>query len=618
MTRLLAALLLTLAPWPARAGEEATTSPASQPVYRSVVTTRRPLARDRTGSASLVDGERLRQSPRFSTLEALSAEAADLFVTARGAGIHGVASGASGAIHVRGLGGSPNTQVLVVEDGVPDVQGIFGHPIPDAYVPALVDEVLLVKGGDSVLYGSNAMGGVIVLRSRWRGAEGLTVESDTGYGSYSTARESAVLLGRRGGWDIAGAVSALKTDGHRAGAGGSSLVGQLAVRRRVTGALSLTLRNRLARLDGADPGPVSHPAPDHWYRVWRESLSLGLALHGARLRLDATPYLNVGLHRLHDGFYSRDYTGGLRLESSARPLRPLRLLLGFAADISDGLVENHLSGEASPVEPLTSYSLYGQLAARLLGSPPLTLIVGGRALQSSLADLVLLYKAGLRWDLPRGLRLHGRVSRNVRLPTLRELYLPFPTANPDLEPELALCWDVGASFVSEHLELSLTGFRTEAKNLIKYFGAWPGAEVVNIDSYLAWGFEGKVRLTRLGPASFTVAAGWQDVGRYSRQNPEARLSWSLAVGRRRGAHFFGGMLGGEWVGGLYMANYRRDPLDDVFFMDMSLRYRYRSPVRALSIEPYLLLRNILDRPYAYIAGYTMPGFNALLGLKVGI
>ena len=35
------------------------------------------------------------------------------------------------------------------------------------------------------------------------------------------------------------------------------------------------------------------------------------------------------------------------------------------------------------------------------------------------------------------------------------------------------------------------------------------------------------------------------------------------------------------------------------------------------LEPYVLLRNVLDRRYAYVEGYPMPGFNVLFGLKLG-
>jgi hypothetical protein len=85
-----------------------------------------------------------------------------------------------------------------------------------------------------------------------------------------------------------------------------------------------------------------------------------------------------------------------------------------------------------------------------------------------------------------------------------------------------------------------------------------------------------------------------------------------------GAHFLSGTLTGEWVHGLYMADYGRQPMADVFVMDLALRDRHTSVERHLTIEPYLLLRNFLDRRYAYVQGYPMPGFNVLAGLKVGI
>jgi len=54
------------------------------------------------------------------------------YVTRRGVMGYGLNS-PSGAVMIRGMGGSPNTQVLVVVDGRPDVMGLMGHPIPDFY-----------------------------------------------------------------------------------------------------------------------------------------------------------------------------------------------------------------------------------------------------------------------------------------------------------------------------------------------------------------------------------------------------------------------------------------------------------------------------------------------------
>lgn len=612
---------------PADAGEPAAPPPDVAPTddpaptdtasFRSVVPGQRPLARDESQDATLVSGDRLRESARPSTFEALSQEAGDVYVTSRGGGIHGVGNGATGGIHIRGLGGSPNSQVLMVVDGAPDYQGIFGHPIPDAYPALLLDEALTVKGGDSVLYGTNAMAGAIVLRSRWRTEEGLEVQSDAASGSFGTLKEDLALLGRWGAWDGAGGLSVLRTDGDRDGAGGGTLAGQVGVRWRATPALTLAVHERLLHLTGGDPGPVTHPYTDHTYDVWRQNLALQADYRAsAAARVSLVPYLAVGDHRLYDGFASRDTTLGAIAEANLRPARPVELLLGLAGERVEGDVQDRIARKSTPLDTTTAGSAYGQLSLRPMQW--LTAVVGGRALYSDPYGFIPLYKAGLRLDGPTGLFLHARVARNFRQPTLRELYLPFPVANPSLEPEDALNTDLGAGFLSDHLELSCTAYRTQATHLIKYFGTWPSAEVVNIDRVVIPGIEARVALRALGPFGLSVSADWQDVGRYTRQNPEGKLDFTLDAEHGWGPHRVSGSLSGEWVHGLYAADYGRNALPDPFSVDLALRYHYAAAERGLVLEPYLFLRNLLDRRYAYVQDYPMPGFSLLAGLKVRI
>jgi outer membrane cobalamin receptor len=622
--------------WPADGGSHVEAQPPGEPTPAPaassragdvVVTSSRPASRDRTQDGTIIAGERVRESPRTTLFDVLSQEAADVYVPGHGIGLHGVANGATGGIKIRGLGGSPNTQVLVVEDGVPDYQGIFGHPIPDAYLPHLLKDVLVVKGGDSTLYGTNAMAGVVVLRSRWAKRDGFELEVDSGYGSYRTLRQSVSVLGRAGAWDVAGGLTVFSTEGHRDGAGGGNLAGTAALRYRFTQTLHLTLRNKVVHVQGGDPGTTEHPMVDHWFDVWRDTVSAQLAYAVGKLRFTITPYLNVGVHRLYDGFYSHDYVGGSTGELEARLRHTVTLLLGLAADRVDGSVEDRVAGESEAVRGFGSTAFYNQLTVR----PwlPLTLVLGSRIVWSTAYGLVPLYKAGARWDMGRGLYVHSRVSRNFRQPTIRELYLPYPVANPDLKPEHAVTSEVGAGYLSGRLEIAVTAYRTEARDLIKYFGAWPTAEVVNLDHVVIRGIEGRVLVRGLGPMSARLAAGWQDVGRYTRQNPDAKVNFTLDAEQRVGSHQVAASLTGEWVRGLYMADYARYPMADVFFMDLALRYRHDATASVPwlhSLEPYLLLRNLLDRRYAYVgaylpgtnevAAYTMPGFNVFTGLRL--
>jgi outer membrane cobalamin receptor len=587
--------------------------PPVGPIEVVVREKRRPRRHD-AAAVTEISGDRLRESPRPSALEALSQETPGLYVSSRGPGFHGIASGASGAIHLRGLGGSPNTQVLIVEDGVPDYQGIFGHPIPDAYESFLVDRVRVVRGGDSVLYGTNALGAVIVIDNRRREREGFELENDMALGSYGTLRERAAVLARHGAWDVTSALSALRSDGHRAGAGGSNDVAHLSLRWRPRVTTHLTFSTKLFHGTGGDPGPVTHPYVDHWYDARRTTSSIQLRTlrHGVLLRL--VPYLNTGVHRLYDGFYSRDHTAGAYAETEFAFAPGYSGLLGFAGDSAGGWVENRSTMEVENVEGLTNAAAYGQLTWQPWS--PFEIVAGARGVLNTEYGLVPLYKLGTRVALVEGVALRSRLVRNFRQPTIRERYLPFPNANPNLEPEYSTSLDGGVSAEAGRVHLDATVFRTHSDNLIRYFGAWPTAEVVNIDEYVVYGVEGLASVRDLGPLGARASMVWQDVGRFTKQNPSHKLNCTVDLRQPLGHGLFTGELSAEWVAGLYDNNYQRDPLDDVFFIDVALRYALDLPTRKVALEPYLLVRNLLDLDYEYIRGYRMPGLNLLGGLKV--
>jgi outer membrane cobalamin receptor len=479
-----------------------------------------------------------------------------------------------------------------------------------------MDDVTVVKGGDSVLYGTNAMGGAILMRSRWRDDDGWELGSDTSYGSFDTFGETLFVLGRAGPWDGAAAFRASRTDGHRDGAGGRILAFHAGGRHRFDNNWTLSLRSRTVNVAGADPGPVTHPTPDHYFDVWRESASLRLQWKHDRATVAITPYANLGWHRLYDGFASLDWTVGGTAEGVVMLHDTVELLVGLGAEAVDGRVQDRIAGTRSDMDGRVDLSFYNQLTWRPLEG--LSLVLGSRELYSLEHGFVFLFKGGARWRFLDGAFVRTSISRNFRQPTLRERYLPFPAANPDLRPETSLNWDFGAGYDSRYVSVQVTGYRTQADDLIRYFGAWPSAEVVNIGSLVIWGVEGRLDLRSLGPVSAHVSGGWQDVGRFTRQNPSARVDFGIDVARDFGRHRAAGSLSGGWVHGLYMNNYGRDRIDDPVFLDLALRYRYRVRSANVGVEPYLLLRNLLDRRFAWIQSYPMPGFNVLAGLSIEV
>lgn len=590
------------------------------------VSGRRVASSDKTTNSTIVTGDNLRESVRLTPLEELSQSSGDVYVTSRGMGLHGVSSGASGGVYIRGLGGSPNSQIIIVEDGAPDYQGIFGHPIPDAIFPALIDRMVVIKGGDGVLYGGNAMGGVIVIENRWPDLPGFNLENDISYGSFNTLRERATLLYGGEKVDVATAFSAFSTDGHRDWSGGNCIAGQLGVRLNLPGEIKLMFRDKVLKLEGSDPGPVTTPYVGHTFKVLRNNASLRLDYPGEMVHAKVVSWFDVGEHRLYDGFYSLDYNTGATAECNSELFEDrISILMGVSGEHVDGDVYNridilgieHAKSTDTLVESSSTLGLYGQMTLKpgygLVG------VCGGRLHYSTRYGAVPLYKAGLKWEPWKYLSLQTRWTKNFRQPTLRELYLPFPVANDTLLPETAYNLDGGFEVHVGTLRLKSTIFRTTAMQMIKYFGSYPVASIENIDKLVIWGVEGDFSIEQIGPFDLFLTGCWQDVGRFTKQNPEAKINGRIGYKKQLKKGMLEISVSGEWVHGLYMENYKadKDPIDDVFFLDGSFRYRTQSQ-SGVTIEPYIFIRNLLNSEYEYIKWYTMPPINISAGINIKV
>lgn len=582
--------------------------------YTTIVKSQRDKNSTDTADTVIISGEDILNSSRGSLLEAVSQSSADIYVTASKVGFHGIAAGASGSINVRGLGGSPNTQVLIVEDGLPDLQGIFGHPMPDAYTPELLSAVKVIKGGDSVRYGSNAMGAVLIMDPLFKREEGVELTIDSAFGSFNTVRNRLVLLGATESLDYSASYSSFASDGHRDFAGGRTDVINIGLRYRLSSSFRVKLFNKTVWLSGFDPGPASHPYSDHYYDVFRDNLHLKLEYKRGILNLSLTPFIHGGEHRLFDGFRSIDYEGGLILEAEARLHKNINTILGLSTITNGGYFENRIQNIRSGFEDLSGYAIYNQVEMVL----PLRISIqaGLREHYSPLYGSFFLYQGGVYHKLYNYFFIRSRIAKNFRQPTIRELYFPFPVANPELKPEESLSRDVEIGYDDGVFSMSFTYYKTDAKNLIKYFGAWPTVESVNIDEYNVPGIEANITLKNPLGMSLYISFNSQDVGRYTKQNPSTKLDMGFTYKNYRGGDAYTLSLNMEYVSGLFEKNYSRDPMKDVFFADLSGSYDLSIFTTPASI--YLIVRNALDMKYEYIVDYPMPGINFLCGLRLKI
>ncbi|MDP4278708.1 MAG: TonB-dependent receptor plug domain-containing protein, partial [Bacteroidota bacterium] len=166
-------------------------------------------------TVSVVNQQQISQHYEPSLLPILTEQVPGLFTTSRGVMGYGVSAGAAGGISLRGIGGSPTTELLVLIDGHPQYMGLMGHPLADAYQSMLAEKVEVVRGPASVLYGSNAMGGVINIVTHKSQEEGIKNNIQVGYGSYNTLMAEASDFVKKGRFSSVSSISYDRTDGHR-------------------------------------------------------------------------------------------------------------------------------------------------------------------------------------------------------------------------------------------------------------------------------------------------------------------------------------------------------------------------------------------------------------------
>jgi len=98
---------------------------------------------------STVGRDKLTATRRLNVLPTLAEQVPGLFVTQRGMLGFGVSDGAAGGISLHGLSAG-NGRMMILIDGHPQYQGIFGHSISDAYQTMMAEHVEVLRGPASM------------------------------------------------------------------------------------------------------------------------------------------------------------------------------------------------------------------------------------------------------------------------------------------------------------------------------------------------------------------------------------------------------------------------------------------------------------------------------------
>ena len=148
---------------------------------------------------ALATDDKLRQVPGFSLLRRSGSQTAN--PTSQG-------------VSLRGLGANGSSRALVLADGIP-LNDPFGGWIYWARVPqASLDQVQIVPGGVSALYGDDALSGVVNLETRSSVQTAAFVQGS--YGNENAPFGSGWGALRMGQWALSASGEGFRTDGYTA------------------------------------------------------------------------------------------------------------------------------------------------------------------------------------------------------------------------------------------------------------------------------------------------------------------------------------------------------------------------------------------------------------------
>lgn len=252
---------------------------------------------------STVGREKLTENQRINVLPTLTEQVPGLFVTGRGMMGYGVSGGAAGNINMRGISAG-NGQMLVLIDGHPQYQGVFGHSISDAYQTMMVERVEVLRGPASVLYGSNAMGGVINIITRGMKEDGVRTDINVGVGSWGTVQTEVSNQLRMGKFNSTVAAQYIRSDNHRPRMGFEQYGGYVKLGYDLSQNWNAFADIDLTHFNASYPGTESEPMyeADQW--ITRGVATLGIENHYDKTSGRLSVYDNFGIHKINDGYKS--------------------------------------------------------------------------------------------------------------------------------------------------------------------------------------------------------------------------------------------------------------------------------------------------------------------------
>ena len=570
-------------------------------------------------TVTVIDHSVLAEQHQTNVLPTVMQQVPGLMLTSRSMMGYGVSTGAAGGINLRGISGGAG-QLLVLIDGHPQYQGIYGHPISDSYQTLMADRVEVLRGPASVLYGSNAMGGVLNIVTRAMHENGVKTDIDLGAGSYGTVQAEATNRVRSGKFNSTVSAQYNRTDNHRPRMGFEQYGGYMKLGYDFSSHWNAYVDANITHFNSSYPGAVSSPiyGADQW--ITRGMVSAALENHFNRTSGAVSVYSNFGRHKIDDGsadpsaptqrfFRSKDALTGVSWYQSAQLFEGNRVTVGldyqhiyghaYYTSKSTGEVldtPNKQSGRSHRNE-VAGYVDFRQDILSWL-----TVDAGVRVDHHSITGTEWVPQAGVVVRPMSTGELKAMASKGFRNPTMREMYL-YPPSNEELEPERIWNYELSWRHRMGDFTYGANLFYLKGDNMIQTVER----KNVNTGEIENYGLELE--------ASWRVNPHLSITSNHSFLHMENKVVAAPEYKGFLGANYqwkrWNAVAGLQYISNLYTAVGQNEQTENFCLLNASVSYALNS-----HLSLWVRCENLLAQEYEINLGYPMPRATFMGGVNI--
>jgi vitamin B12 transporter len=524
------------------------------------------------------------------------------------------AFGGAATVRIRGAG---SDQTLVLLDGAPigdpaAVGGGFDFSVLDV---ADIERIEILKGPQSTLWGSDAIGGVVNIITK-RPEEGFGARGFFEGGSFATIRGAASVHGGGEAGDFRVTVSGIRSDGiskadkrdgntEKDGYDGLTISGRGGVNLPHDLRLEGSLRRQTAdtEIDGFPPPDFTLADSDDRSESeqFTGSGTLIAPLFDGRFESRfMAGYTNIE-RRNFSAFDSVNKGDRLTLRYQGAAQLHERHRIAFGAERE----KNQADGEETSIK-----GFFGLYEIKPVDS--LTLTAGVRHDDHSAFGGETTARAAGAFSPTDGVTLRGSWGEAFKAPTIFQLtstFGPLPP-NSDLQPETSSAFDIGVDIEIPFLDaqFSTTYFDRDTENLIVFA---PNLRYENIAAATAQGVETQLDIALTGAVSFSANHAYIDA--------EDRTTGERLIRVPRHTADVALIYESERFSGSATLRYNGAETEGPFGSDVESWVRVdlaASYAVSDAVGVYGRIENLFDANYQQISGYGTPGLSAYAGVRL--